>query len=143
MYTPWFLAFRSMAYQEKTMKKNNNRLAIVRSAENSKIIIKPNSCICIKGYIDTRSMVHHPETAAIFEHTEKSCLPIDLDIVPTCFNYSIQNREVNIHVSNVTTRMVSVQPRSILCEIQPVEFSNFSANEMQNYSRSDHLKTLN
>lgn len=61
LYTPWFLAFRSMAYQEKTMKKNNNRLAIVRSAENSKIIIKPNSCICIKGYIDTRSMVHHPE----------------------------------------------------------------------------------
>lgn len=87
LYTSWFLAFRSMAYQEKTMKKNNNRLAIVRSAENSKIIIKPNSCICIKGYIDTKSMVHHQETAAIFEHTEKSCLPIDLDIVPTCFNY--------------------------------------------------------
>lgn len=125
--------------------KQKNRYKInyhSRSAENSKIIIKPNSCICIKGYIDTRSMVHHPETAAIFEHTEKSCLPIDLDIVPTCFNYSIQNREVNIHVSNVTTRMVSVQPRSILCEIQPVEFSNFSANEMQIYSRSDHLKNI-
>lgn len=38
--------------------------------------------------------------------------------------------------------MVSVQPRSILCEIQPVEFSNFSANEMQNYSKSDHLKNI-
>lgn len=107
------------------MKRTNNRLAIVRSGGNSNIIIKPYSCICIKGYIDTRSMVHHPETEAIFEHTEKSCLPIDLDIVPTCFNYSIQNIEVNIHVSNVTTRMVSVQPRSILCEIQPVEFSIF------------------
>lgn len=142
LYTPWFLAFRSMAYQEKTMKRNNNRLAIVRSAENSKIIIKPNSNICIKGYIDTRSMVHHPETAAIFDHTEKSCLPIDLDIVPTCFNYSIQTREVNIHISNVTTRMVSVQSRSILCEIQPEEFSNFSANEMQKYMRSDHLKNI-
>lgn len=90
------------------MKRNNNRLAIIRSAENPKIIIKPNSNFCIKGYIDTRSMVHHPETAAIFDHAEKSCLPIDLDIIPTCFNYSIQTREVNIHISNVTTRMVSV-----------------------------------
>lgn len=89
-------------------------------------------------------MVDHPDTAAISEHTEKSCLPIGLDIVhvPTWFSYSIQTREINIHIANVTTRMVSFQPRPILCEIQPVEFSKFSANEMQNYSRSDRLKNI-
>lgn len=42
----------------------------------------------------------------------------------------------------MTTRMVSGQPRSILCEIQPVEFSNSSAIEMQKYMMPDHLKNI-
>ncbi|XP_062585806.1 uncharacterized protein LOC134247460 [Saccostrea cucullata] len=124
LFTPWYLAFRSMIIQEKILRKTNNRLGLVRSAEKNKIIIKPNSNICIKGYIDRKSMVQHPTTSAIFEHTEKSCLPKDLDITPTCFNYSMNIKEVDIYISNVTTRMVSVQPRSVLCEIQPVQFSN-------------------
>lgn len=71
------------------MKKNNNKLVIVRLVENFKIIIKFNSCICIKGYIDMRSMVYYLEIVVIFEYIEKLCLLIDLDIVLICFNYLV------------------------------------------------------
>lgn len=71
------------------MKRINNRLVIVRLGGNLNIIIKFYSCICIKGYIDMRSMVYYLEIEVIFEYIEKLCLLIDLDIVLICFNYLI------------------------------------------------------
>ena len=51
MYTPWYLSLRTIVLREREWKRNP-RIAIVRSAIPHKILLKPNQCINIKGYLD-------------------------------------------------------------------------------------------
>lgn len=45
----------------------------------------------------------------------------DLDIAPMLFYYKYKDfQEIPIVLSNVTNRTIVVQPKAIICEIQPV-----------------------
>lgn len=119
LFTPWFLAFRCMAMREKTLQKNCNRLAIVRCAEQQRVLIKPNSTVSVKGCL-TKETEYQP-TCAIIEPTKKSVIPEDLDIAPSLITYNYKDTGIiDVNISNVTTRTVSVSPTSVLCELQPV-----------------------
>lgn len=72
LFTPWYLAFRCMTLREKTLKKNNNRLATVRSSEAGVVYIRPNSTINIEGYLGHK-MEYQP-TCAIVEPAENSVI---------------------------------------------------------------------
>lgn len=52
LHTPWYLAFRCMTLREKELKRNKERVAIIRSVEPSKILIGPYQSINIRGYLD-------------------------------------------------------------------------------------------
>lgn len=43
LFTPWYLVFRGMAIRDKELARNNNKLGIVKSAENCCISIPPKS----------------------------------------------------------------------------------------------------
>lgn len=119
LHTPWYLAFRSMTLQAKELRKHQNRLGIVRSAELQPVVIPPNSSVAISGYI--HKAVPYQTTPAILQATTDSKIPSDLDIQPTVINYNYPARSlVKVCIDNVTTRTVQIQPRSTLCEIQPV-----------------------
>lgn len=53
-----------------------------------------------------------------------------------------KNVQPESEVTKLKQLVQDMSKRSILSEIQPGEFSNFSANEMQTYSMSDHLKNI-
>jgi hypothetical protein len=108
-----------MSIREKELKKNKDKLAIIRSAEKSKIRIGPNQTVDIKGYKD-KELEYQP-TCAIVQELEESSLPSFLYITPTVTQYTYRNnREIIVNISNLTTNTVTISPRAILCELQPV-----------------------
>ena len=116
LHLPWYTAFRCIYLRERGLNKNKDRLAIVRSAMNEKIIIRPNDAVTIKGYTD-KEMEYHP-TAAIIHETEESNLPKYIDITPAIIHYENgKQKEVHVHVSNLTTNTITIPPKAILCEL--------------------------
>ena len=119
LQTPWYLAFRCLSLREKELHRKDFKLGIVKSAETSKITIPPNSRKTVSGYVDRQT--RYQDSCAMLQATPESSIPEDLDIVPTVVTYSFGRQDtVPVHICNITTRTVTVSPRTILCELQAV-----------------------
>lgn len=115
----FYLAFRCMAIRKRELVRNNNKLAIVRSAEASKVTLGPNERKNIMGYVDKE--LAYPSTCAILEETETSALPDFVDITPATVQYQYKNnKQIAVNISNLTTHTVTINPKAVLCELQPV-----------------------
>lgn len=116
LHTPYYLAYRCMVLQEKTVRQNDWRLGLVKSVETRNVIIKPNTCVTIKGQLVKG--VSYPQVTALLQPTATSSIPSDLDIAPTIVDYHQHNMgTIDVNVSNLTTLTVVVPTRSILCEL--------------------------
>lgn len=94
----------------------------MNSAESSRIIIPPNGRVVIHAYLDRKIPYHR--VLAMLHPTYKSCIPTDLDIIPTLHYYYFKESSIiPIEVSNVTMQTVSVPPKGLLCEMQPVSIT--------------------
>ena len=125
LQTPWYLALRCVTLREKELSRNHNRLALVKSAEHKSITIPANSEIVIQGYLD--KALAYNSVCAILQPTCSSYLPSDLDVSPSLISYEYAHHEtVPVHITNVTTRTVTVPPRALLCEVQPVSIEDMS-----------------
>ena len=119
LFTPWYLAFRAMTLNDKELKRNHNRLALIKSAENNTVWIKPNSSIELRAY--TCHRITYKPTAALIEQSEEAAIHPDLDISPTLVNYDSAVKDtLKVHVSYITTRTVAVSPNAILAQLTPV-----------------------
>ena len=126
MHTPWFLAFRCLSLREKELTKHQHRLALIKSAERRKITIPANSEVVIQGYMD-KELPYQP-VCAILQPTHASYLPSDFDISPTLISYDYKRKDViPVHITNVTTRTITVPPKALLCEVQPVDIEELDA----------------
>lgn len=131
LHTPWYLSFRCISIRERELKKNKDKLAIVRNAEISKVTIHPNQSIDIKGYTD-KELNYHP-TCAILQETEDSQLPEFIEISPSVTQFVYQkNGEIRVNLSNLSSNTVTISPRAILCELQPVTVDNTVFNNIEN-----------
>ena len=130
LHTPWYLSFRCLVVREKELKRNKNRLAVIRNASAEKIIVHPNESIHIRGYTD-KEIDYHP-TSAMIQETEDSSLPSDIDITPGMVHYVYgNNKEVIINISNLTTNSVTIAPKAILCELQLVTIDEEVFNKIE------------
>lgn len=120
MKTPKYLGFRCVALREKELNRNRNILGIVKSAETHSIIIPPNKEVTITGFID-RQIIYQP-VCAVLQKTSGSVIPDDLAISPSLVSYKYKdNYEVDVNISNITTRTVKIPPpKALLCELHPV-----------------------
>ena len=119
LHTPWYLAFRRMVVREKELKKNKNRLALVRSAEIKNITIPANSTVTIQGV--TAKEIDHKPLCALLVQTEDSIISNDFDVTPAVINYNFgKNGMVDVQRTNVTISTFTVPPRAVLCELQPI-----------------------
>lgn len=124
LHTPWYLAFRCLALREKELVHRDSVLARIRSAENNRISIQPNTNVTINGYM-CNTMQQHP-VCGMLTPTKNSQIPADLDIEPTLITYDGKgNGTVQVRISNITTNTVTVNPHSLLCEVQQVTVQNF------------------
>lgn len=125
--TPWYLAFRILNLREKELRRNKFRIGIVKCAESTKITMRPNTERTIRGYICHQLM--HVDTPVIMEPTELTTMNKDLDVAPMLLQYQYKySHEIPVVVSNVTNRTITVQPKAILCEIQPVTVEKIMGN---------------
>ena len=119
LQTPWYLSLRCLTIRQRELKRNKNRLAIIRCAETTRITIGPNQSVNIKGYLDKE--LEYNSTCAIIQECQDSSLPDFIDITPTVIQYRYKaNGEVDVNCSNLTTNSITISPKAILCEVQPV-----------------------
>ena len=119
LHVPWFLAFRCIEIRDKDLKKNKNRIAIVKSANMERVMLGPNESKFIPCFTDKEIPVD--ETLAMMAETENTGLPDYVDITPSVINYKHGHRkDVMVNISNLTTDTVVISPRTVICELQPV-----------------------
>jgi hypothetical protein len=112
----WYLALRCVALCERHLQKQGNRVAVVRCAEPAHLTVGPNQKTTVRGYID-RAEPYHVTCALLQSHHQANQ---DLDIEPALITYTPGSRQqVEVTISNVSTQTVTVNPKAILCEVQP------------------------
>ena len=138
LHTPWFLAFKAITVRDRELRRNKNRLAIVRCAENTNIILGPNESRYIHGYTDKE--IDYKVTSAIVQECEDSSLPSYIDITPSVITYDTKkNAEVLVNVVNLTTNSVVISPKTILCEVQPVVVDKAVFDKIEDETKSNVL----
>lgn len=131
LYTPWYLSFRCLVIRERELKKSKNKVAIVRSAENRKIIVGPNEVINIGG--NTERELDNGQAYVMFHESKESPFKDNLDLTPNVLNYKSGTRQrLTVNLSNLSTNTVVISPRAVLCELQPVTLEQeLKAEEMK------------
>lgn len=134
----WYLAFRTIAVRNRELKKNKDRIAVLRSAQAERIILKPNESVDITTFTDKE--INYPDTSAIIHESEESKLPEYLDITPGVVQYKYgKNSEIVVNVSNLTIHTICIPPKAIVCELQPVKVDHESMKKFQEELQKDDV----
>jgi hypothetical protein len=105
------------------LAKRNFCLGVLKSAESHDIIVESNSNVILRTFVDKEVPYH--STCALLQNSARSTVNEDLDISPGMVTYNyMRNGLIEVHVSNVTARTISIPPRAILCELQPVSVAD-------------------
>lgn len=122
LHTARFLSFRTIIVRERELKKQKNRLAVVKNASSDKVNLGPNESIRLSCYTDKE--LNLPPTATIIQGTEDSNIPSFIDITPGVIHYQHgKNSEITVQLSNLSTNTISIPPKAIVCELQPVNIA--------------------
>jgi hypothetical protein len=116
----WHMALRCLAVRDRQLKKNHHRVALIRSAEPTKKTVLPNETVTLRGFVD-RAMPYQA-TCALLQPLRN--VNTDLDLQPSLIVYSGKNTgAVDVTYANLSTHTVTLNPRSLLCEVQPVDIT--------------------
>jgi len=117
----WYLALKCLTLRERQLTKNHHRVALIRSAETTRKTVHPNETITLRGFVDKAQPYHR--TCALLQPLRN--VNIDLDLQPSLISYSGRNTGiVDVTYYNLSTHTVTLQPRSLLCEVQPVDITS-------------------
>ena len=93
-----------------------NRIAVVRSAEHRRVIIKTNEQVLVRGFTD-RCHPYHQTCALLQPHPQVNS---DLDLTPNLISDRYKDTDpVEVTFSNLSTHTVTLNPKTVLCEVQP------------------------
>ena len=116
----WYLALHCVALRERQLTRHCNHIAIVRSAEKNHFTIRPNEQVTVSGYVD-KSQPYHQTCALLQPHPQVTA---DLDLNPSLISYRHQlTKPVEVSFSNLSTHTVTISPKTVLCEVQPVDIT--------------------
>ena len=74
-----------MVLRDKELKRNYNRIAVIRSSISERILLKPNEAIQVKGFIDRE--MNYPTTTPIIQESQEAGLPEYIDVSPAVIQY--------------------------------------------------------
>lgn len=92
--TNWYIAFRCINLREKRLKKQELRLAVIRSANREPVIIPPNTFKSIDGFIEKK--LPYSRTCAIIQQIQMNKRKSDVDVTPTAIMYDYENTNSQI-----------------------------------------------
>ena len=114
----WRLAMRCMSMRSRQQEKIE-KLAIVKCAEVSNVVIPPNRTCTIKGILADRRA--HPDCAALLQPTQRTVLPDSAELMPVAIGYRCgETSHTEVTISNHSARSLVISPRATLGELQPV-----------------------
>ena len=84
----------------------------------------------IQGYCDKETQYRN--TSAIHHASDLAFALIDLDVEPRLHQFNFKNNgHITIQLSNVTTRTITIPPKAVICELQPVTIQPKPSQENQ------------
>ncbi|KAL5010640.1 hypothetical protein ScPMuIL_012945 [Solemya velum] len=123
LHTPLYLAFRCLLLRDRELQRRKDKIAVIKGAERGPITIKPNVDVTVQGYLD-KEVPYHP-VCCMIHPTKGAVIPDDVDITPALVPYKYGERQkVSVQITNISTRTVTIQPKALLCELQPVTIEN-------------------
>ena len=138
--TSWFITFRCLSLREKRLVRNHHRLSIVKSAEKNAVTIGSNQKVKLKGYID-KGLPYHA-CCALLQPCKDATIDSELDIAPSLISYNFKgNGLVEVDVSNLSARTITISPKAVMCELQPVTVEDEQHGNMS--SPSSPLSQIN
>nr|ATA66765.1 Pol [Haliotis discus hannai] len=130
MHTPWYLAFRCIVLQDKELIRNDGKLGLMRSCETSRLVVPPNTTVTVRTSIYKE--LPYRDTCVIIQPTKRASISPGLEIAPALFRYQHKKTvQVPVQLSNLTNQTVVVSPKSIICEIQPVQIEKIAPFDLQ------------
>ena len=115
---PWYLSFRCILLRDRELQKKQQYNWILYIDETKSITIIPNTSITVNGYVDKE--VPYQNTSVIVQSTTHA-KDSDYDSEPSLIQYHHkQNGQVIVRIFNIKTKPISISPKTILCELQPV-----------------------
>ena len=85
------------------------------------MIVKPNEQVVARGYVD-EVQPYHQTCALLQAHHQANA---DLDLTPSLISYRHRDTEpAEVIFSNLATPTVTLNPKSVLCEVQPVTIAS-------------------
>ena len=119
----------------------DDTLAVVRCSSNQRIILKPNESLDIDCYTDKE--LQYQNTTALLHETDDTYLPDYVDITPGIVEYEYQkNKPLKVNISNLTSNTVSIPPRAVICELQPVKIDEDVFTHIENQNVKDVLNEV-
>lgn len=100
--TSWTMAFQCLATKERQIRRNAGRLALIKHNSNSSRTIPCNKTIIVDGYIDNKrqSTISLKHNTAIVSNSDKSILPLGVEITPTLVNCDTVEERLQIGITN-------------------------------------------
>lgn len=141
LHHQWFTTFGCMVRQERALRRSNNRIAILKSAEAQKVVIGPNQSVNITCVTDKE--IGYPVTCAIIQESKASSLPSFVEVTPSLVHYECGKQEYTVNLSNVTSQRVVVAPKAIICEVQPATVDKLVLDQMETQSAVEILDRVN
>ena len=100
-------------------------------SRTQRVTIKPNEQVVVRGFID-KCHSYHQTCALLQPHPQVSS---DLDLTPSLISYRYKDTDpVEVTFSNLSTHTVTLNPKTVLCEVQPITITTLeetSASDQQ------------
>ena len=116
----WNLAFSSLGFDNRRLRRAGGRLAFVKST--SDFTIEGNSTITISCKLTKK--IHYRPCTAVVERDENSAVTENLEVAPTLVDYEFNTATVQVTLSNLTNRNVHISQGSRLAVLQFCEISS-------------------
>lgn len=113
--SPWKMAFQCLALQDKQISRNEGRLALVKSNQRAKILLRSNRTMTIQCIVDKK--VYMSNCLAILQPSKDSMLPNGVEITPSVSDYGSTDT-IDVVITNHTFNPVVIPSLSIICELQ-------------------------
>ena len=77
----WWVAFRSMCFQDRQLRRYEGRVALIKSASRDRVVIPSNRRMIVSGFVTHTIIIS--QSTEMMHLTENTNLPSTAEILPS------------------------------------------------------------
>jgi dUTPase len=114
----WYFTFRCMKVQVREVHRSSGRIAVIKSAIASKLLIPSNTTIMVDGRLDKQ--LKSGSSFGLTQTWSESSLPSGISITPALVDVQ-SHGPISVELSNLSSNPIVVSPGSVICQVQACE----------------------